>query len=293
MSTYFINMPDDAGKKYHQFSYPAGEVQVRLLEDQIPIARDARTIVMTASITDGNSMPMVMLTDALTHLSGMIERVILILPYLPYSRADRRFVEGDCDGLTLFGDTIPWMVDEVVTFDVHSPVASEAIGGLRNVGAESVISGVLEQLLPDKPTVLLPDKGSLTRYNTTLFSGYNIDQCDKQRDAQTGRLSGFVVPTIETPSAIIIDDLCDGGGTFVGIAKEIHKTQPDVRLYLYVSHGIFSKGFDELKQYFSNIFTTDSFRSKFVDPDFVRKTPIGGILKGSVLSTEEVFEQVK
>ena len=299
MSTYFINMPDDAGKKYHQFTYPGGEVQVRLLESEILLIRSSRKIVMTVNITDGNPLPMVMLADALTSFSDLIERVILILPYLPYSRADRRFVPGDCAGLTVFGGIITWQADDIVTFDVHSPASLDAIADLRNVGAETVITGVLNQLLPEVPTILLPDKGSLLRYDLTSLD-YNvrgvkaiIDHCEKQRDQQTGALSGFVVPYIKTPTAIIIDDICDGGGTFVGIAKEIKKTQPDIGLFLYVSHGIFSKGFEELKLYFKNIFTTDSFRSQFVDPDFVKKTPIGGLLKGSVLSIEEVFEQAK
>ena len=33
------------------------------------------------------------------------------------------------------------------------------------------------------------------------------------------------------------------------------------KLYLAVSHGIFSKGFDDLAQYFDAIYTTDSFRT--------------------------------
>jgi ribose-phosphate pyrophosphokinase len=52
--------------------------------------------------------------------------------------------------------------------------------------------------------------------------------------------------------------LLNGGGTFIGLAKEL-KNKNAGKLYLAVSHGIFSKGFEELKC-FERIFTTDSVR---------------------------------
>ena len=167
MSTYFINMPDDAGKKYHQFTYPAGEVQVRLLEDQIPLVRESRTIVMTANITDGNSMPMVMLCRC-SNESKRFNRAYGTNPPVPAIHHERiaDLLLEIATVCPFRRSTIPWMVDEVVTFDVHSPVAAERSRCLKNVGAESV-SLESWRAVPDKPTILLPDKGSLTRYNTS------------------------------------------------------------------------------------------------------------------------------
>lgn len=50
----------------------------------------------------------------------------------------------------------------------------------------------------------------------------------------------------------------DGGGTFTGLAKELRNKNAG-KLYLAVSHGIFSKGFDGLND-FEKIFTTNSFK---------------------------------
>lgn len=62
---------------------------------------------------------------------------------------------------------------------------------------------------------------------------------------------------------IIIDDICDGGATFLNIAKEIRnnhfKSLYDIKIYLIVTHGIFSKGFDELSKYFDGIYCTNSY----------------------------------
>jgi ribose-phosphate pyrophosphokinase len=55
---------------------------------------------------------------------------------------------------------------------------------------------------------------------------------------------------------LILDDICDGGGTFTGLATELHKAEAQA-VDLFVTHGIFSKGgtLEGIRQ----IFTTDSY----------------------------------
>jgi ribose-phosphate pyrophosphokinase len=59
---------------------------------------------------------------------------------------------------------------------------------------------------------------------------------------------------------VIIDDICDGGRTFIELAKAIKEQREGVEIYLVVTHGIFSAGFTELTKYFNGIFCTDSYR---------------------------------
>lgn len=58
--------------------------------------------------------------------------------------------------------------------------------------------------------------------------------------------------------ALIVDDICDGGGTFVGLAKEL-RAAGATRVYLYVTHGIFSKRLP--LEGIDHVYTTDSFLS--------------------------------
>lgn len=300
MKTYTINMPGDLDKKYRSFQYPAGERQVRILDTQFESLELSDKIVVTATITDGNPIELLLLIDAIVSLN-CIASLDLILPYLPYARADRRFVKGDCVGLSTFARAIDVLsINKTVTFDVHSREARFTLPTLRNVEPYPVIKYVLSNYLV-KPTIILPDKGSLERYDlkNPVFDGYPIVHCDKVRDVATGALSGFAVPEIGTKNAVIIDDLCDGGGTFVGIAEVLRRQQPDVIVDLYVSHGIFSKGLQQLSMYFGHIYTTDSFppMAKYAIDwsefhEMVTIYPIGGILKGTVLSTEELFQQI-
>lgn len=56
---------------------------------------------------------------------------------------------------------------------------------------------------------------------------------------------------------LVVDDICDGGGTFIGIAERLVEKGYN-NLYLFVSHGIFSKGYDDLLKFYKRIFTTNS-----------------------------------
>jgi ribose-phosphate pyrophosphokinase len=86
--------------------------------------------------------------------------------------------------------------------------------------------------------------------------------CSKKRDPLTGHLSGFEIknynpnPNADGQDLLIVDDICDGGGTFVGLAKELRKAGAK-KVYLYVTHGIFSKGLP--LEGIDRVFTTDSY----------------------------------
>jgi len=110
----------------------------------------------------------------------------------------------------------------------------------------------------NKFILISPDQGSLKKiYKLAEQIGYKGDiiTCSKDRD-NDGKLTRTVVPLTKdydfsehnynhTKDYIIIDDICDGGATFINIAKELKNkfnkdTQP--KIYLIVTHGIFSQG---------------------------------------------------
>lgn len=60
-------------------------------------------------------------------------------------------------------------------------------------------------------------------------------------------------------NVMILDDLCDGGATFIAEGKYLLEKFPDINLVLFVYHGLFTKGFDELLKYFNKIVFTNSY----------------------------------
>lgn len=114
---------------------------------------------------------------------------------------------------------------------------------------------------PTTTQILYPDKGAIDRYGEDF--GVTVGYCNKIRDQLTGKLGGFEVPIIDQfiSEVLIVDDICDGGGTFIGIADKLRSQGYAGKLGLYVSHGIFSKGVLCLVENnrFDHIYTTDSF----------------------------------
>ena len=65
---------------------------------------------------------------------------------------------------------------------------------------------------------------------------------------------------IESSNCLVLDDICDGGRTFIELAKATSGIQFD--LQLAVTHGIFSKGREELNKYYSKIHVLNNMEAK-------------------------------
>ncbi len=258
----------DCSEVYEQFRYPGGESQVRLKPESAAEVKAATSISITARIRRPDDLiHLALLRDAIDG-TGTRATVHLRLPYLPYSRADRRFTDGDCDGLAVFGRLINAMnFASVTTMDAHNANAARLrINRLCDESSMPLVNSAIVDFARRNNskwvTVLYPDAGARTRYELPDEIGCNIESiglnkfhCEKKRNAATGQFEGFKVPDVPLGQpAIIIDDICDGGGTFLGIAGLVG----GIHLGLFVTHGIFSKGVECLQAHFSAIYTTDS-----------------------------------
>lgn len=244
-------------------------MQVRFSDARIISGiKQADDVDVIARITNASQIvELALLRDAIRGVS-IKPGVRLILPYLPYARADRRFTDGDCLGIATFGKLVFNMdFEEIVCLDVHSPVAQNWMM-IRNVVADpfvtQAINAFAQKCGSHAINVLLPDEGSLTRYKIPASTGCNnfaidveVFNASKVRDAESGKLSGFTVPPMPCHPTIIVDDICDGGGTFIGIAEKLSGVGD---LALYTTHGIYSKEFNDLGRYFKYFYTTNSFR---------------------------------
>ena len=100
MISLTVNHP---GSPYFEiFSYPAGEMQVRIKPMHVEAFSNADNITVTARITKPEHIvSLALLKSAIDGVPGS-RTTTLVMPYLPFSRADRRFTQGDCDGMAVF-----------------------------------------------------------------------------------------------------------------------------------------------------------------------------------------------
>ena len=226
----------------------------------------AELIITQARIKNSTDLVSLLLyEDAIAQLAPAA-RHVLRLPYLPYARADRRFVYGDCSGLEVLIDIICTATfNEIQVLDVHN---------LKAIKSKRIISVSPSHIIRKAVTafgdschnnvaILFPDAGASKRYGMDLGAVQYL-YATKKRHPATGVFEGFEVPDptkFDSNSVLIVDDICDGGGTFLGIAEELRRRGFAGRLGLYVTHGIFSKGTDILRRHFSHFYTTDSVRT--------------------------------
>ena len=116
--------------------------------------------------------------------------------------------------------------------------------------------------------IIIPDDGAKEAILSPLLIQrpyINYVRCTKIRDSKTGKLSApNIIGDVKNKRLLILDDICDGGGTFLQLADELG-IKGATQLGLAVYHGIFSKGYRELNKRFANIYTTNSFHE---EPDF-------------------------
>jgi len=194
------------------------------------------------------------------HVHQKGEKAVAYIPYFPAARADR----GDPFGAKVYADIInSFNLDEVVIFDPHSPVIVSLLNNVTVVDSARVIRRAIAGHHGEASDhgfvgVIAPDKGAVDRAQRAAKALHlPLFKATKTRDEATGKLSNFAIEELPAEGRLlIVDDICDGGGTFRGLADV--SGVPRERLALWVSHGIFSGRANELKESFSVIYTTDS-----------------------------------
>jgi ribose-phosphate pyrophosphokinase len=199
-----------------------------------------------------------------------VKDVSLYIPYCIGGRSDRKFEEGSINYIKEVIAPIINMQNfsKVTIMDPHSDVLEACINNFEKESNFELVDFALAHLggNPDTYTLVSPDAGAMKKvYAVSEHTKIrDIIVASKVRDTSTGKIVYTDVPVTPTHSQkefIIVDDICDGGRTFVEIAKNIREKFPDAKVYLIVTHGIFSAGYHELAKHFTGIFTTNSIHA--------------------------------
>lgn len=244
---------------YNFFTFSGGEPHIKIISK----LENVTEVTITHRIQSFNDIGTLLLaTNALKNMG--IKKLHVVLPYFPAARQDRLMVSGEPLSVKVYADIINAQNFESVTvFDPHSEVTPALLNNCRVIDNHKFIELITQQL-SDNLLLISPDGGALKKiYKVAAYlQNYEVVECSKSRNVRTGQLTGFKVyaDDLQGKDCLIVDDICDGGGTFLGLAKEL-KAKNAGNLYLAISHGIFSKGFDELQKHFTKIFTTGSFKT--------------------------------
>jgi ribose-phosphate pyrophosphokinase len=201
-----------------------------------------------------------------------VENVKLNVPYFLGARSDRKFEAGTSNYLkTVICPIInAQKFSRVTVLDPHSDVLEACLDNYHKHNNHRLVKDALTAIdnksdAQERICLVSPDAGAYKKiFDVAKEFGINkIITANKVRDIRTGNIIKTEVPTLDQHADlkyVIIDDICDGGRTFVELAKAIKERNRTAKIYLIVTHGIFSAGFDTLNQYFEGIYTTNSIK---------------------------------
>jgi ribose-phosphate pyrophosphokinase len=273
-----VNPEDQLSCKYEISKFPDGQQSVRIIESNHDTFENLRGqthgIKIKSRLNDFRDLELIICaTQALREIG--VKTIRLYIPYCVGGRSDRKFQDG---GINYIKQVIAPIInsqgyEKVTIMDPHSDVLESCISNFEKVDNLRVVQDSLikhwtsnGKIISDmsKIVFLSPDSGALKKVHKVadnFQSKYDVVVCTKHRDLN-GKLSKTTVPLTDEmldKDLFIVDDICDGGGTFINIARIIKENEQfKGRIYLIVTHGIFSKGFEDLGEYFNGIYTTNS-----------------------------------
>lgn len=268
-------------KHITEFTFPDGQPHIKI---------ERFNEYVTCRITNGDDLVKVcLLLDTYCKAGKPIDLMVL---YTMGERMDRQISEFEpCTTDVVSTVLRNWSAKPNVNITILSPHSSAILAAVgrvdrqrHDVETESVFYDMsikrflkfvgksdqeIQYRSPDV-TIVMPDKGAFKRVSDTPVMRWwptaNIVVLDKTRELSTGKITGMKLESgVPTKNCIILDDLCDGGATFVSAAKILRENGAKT-VGLSVVKGIFSKG--TILEGIDFIATTNAYKDFQSRPDF-------------------------
>lgn len=243
------------GFEYEKFKFPAGEQHVRL-KNYMTGSR-VSMVWKPSLLVSEEIIELLLLGNAIKHAGLILECLDIV--YLPFGRQDRIALLGESLSIEVMADVINSLSSKRVNLiDPHSDISSILIKNCSVTSQDEVFAEILKE---KKDFFLVsPDGGALKKiYKLAGRVGcLAVIECSKQRNVVTGEITGIKVfsENLEGKDCYMVDDICDGGRTFIEIAKILRERNAG-KIILCVTHGLFTKGLGVFDGVIDEIYTYD------------------------------------
>src|SRR5580765_2945570 len=198
-----------------------GEIQPVFNES---VRGDMVFLVQSTCAPADNIMELLLMIDAARRASAY--KVVPVIPYYGYARQDRKDKPRVAIGSKLIANMLVAAgADRVITMDLHAPQIQGYFDiPVDHLDSSAVFIPYIEQLKVENLTFAAPDVGSTNRVRE-VASYFNAAMviCDKHRKRANEIASMVVIGDVTDKDLVIIDDICDTGGTLAksaGLLKE-------------------------------------------------------------------------
>jgi len=256
------------------FNFSGGECHLNLSNLELS---DNTKIISYLNNSD-DIMCLLLAVDAIRRVRAHT-KINLTIPYFPYARQDRVCNTGEPLSVKVMANLINMLkCNKVVVYDPHSEVTPALLNNCEVISMADILleTNFYQHIIDKNLTFISPDAGAEKKVRETAKrfsqSTHKIDLicATKIRETSTGNIIATEIHgDFNKKDVIILDDICDGGRTFIELAKTLNE-RGSGDIYLYVTHGIFSKGLSVLKENFKHIYCYHSMLiEKEIDSDFV------------------------
>lgn len=249
------------------FKFPAGESGVQFSTPR-PIYGSEKVNAMITLNWESNDdlINLALLVDAIRREHDV--DLTLDIPYFPYARQDRVCNKGESLSVKVIADFINSLNFHTVWLkDPHSDVVGAALNNAKITSIFSSLERAHWAIYKREGSMALvsPDAGAskkVLKYAKELGVA-NVVRADKIRDVATGQIKETVVYSehLGNTNLLVVDDICDGGGTFIPLAHELRKITTGT-VNLFITHGIFTKGVDIFEGVYDAVFVVNNMYGK-------------------------------
>jgi ribose-phosphate pyrophosphokinase len=217
-----------------------GEIQVEIMENVR--GKDVYLVQSTCPPANEHLMELLVMADACKRASA--GRITAVIPYLGYSRQDRRQRSMRVPiTAKLVADMIGCAgVNRVLTVDLHADQIQGFFGvPVDNVYASPVLLGEVWKQKYDNMIVVSPDVGGVVRARALARRLDNADLAiiDKRRQRANESQVMNIIGDVRGRSCILVDDLVDTAGTLCQAAQAL-KNEGAARVIAYITHPVLS-----------------------------------------------------
>src|SRR6187455_358344 len=188
-----------------------GEIQPTFMES---IRGDFVFLVQSTHSPAENLMELLLMIDAAKRASAY--KIIAVIPYYGYARQDRKDRPRVAIGSKLIANMIQAAgADRLITMDLHAPQIQGYFDiPVDHLDSHAVFIPYIENLKLENLTFAAPDVGSANRIRE-ISSYFEAEMviCDKHRKRANEIASMVVIGDVTDRDVVIIDDICDTGGT--------------------------------------------------------------------------------
>lgn len=170
--------------------------------------------------------------------------VTTVIPYFGYSRQEKSHIPGKYGPAYVIAQLLQHAgINQLITIEAHTPVLKEFFTIPFN--SVSLIDCITNHIrthidLSHGVTLIAVDKGAYARAQAVANKlGCTVIQFFKERYAQDKTKIISISDECNTPTAIIIDDIMDTGGTALQVCEELTKKGVH-HIFGYFAHPVFS-----------------------------------------------------